>query len=444
MSTINHKEISISMTQKYDLPLFVKTIEFQGKYIILAPDFGQWIILENELQRDMFFLLKSGHTIGDVRHQAKSQKDWQYLIEEIEGRHFFRVDEIEPERNFSLRIYLTKQCNMRCPHCFVYAGIAMENELTFSEISTLIKESVANGCNKIILTGGEPSTHPQFLDILREISKYQVYVQVLTNGTNWNEDLITKSAPLIDEVQVSIDGFDEDSNAQIRGKGNFSKALNSIETFFRHNIFVALSITPTPELLFKNKDRYISFAKKLLDKYGQNRFEIIFAREFFIGREFNLDSVTSLRYMQVSDEVQNAVYDDNKILVFVRKHRYGNVTTNCGFGNLTINSIGDVYYCGRIETAVSHGNIRFDSYEKIFADRALARMATSVQNIFPCCECDLRFICGGGSRLTCFSGLSNIKKIDLQSIKTVSRECSPEHKEEILRLMIESDSLLCF
>ena len=444
MSTQNHREVSISMTQKYDLPLIVKTIESHGKYIILAPDFGQWIVLENKLQCDMFYLLKEGHTIGEVLYQSKSQKDWQYLIEEIEGRHFFRVDEIEPERNFTLRIYLTKRCNLRCPHCFVYAGSASGNELTFPEISTLIKESVANGCNKIILTGGEPSIHPQLLDILREINKYRVYVQILTNGTAWSDDLINQVAPLIDEVQISIDGFDENSNAKIRGEGNLSKAIKSIESFLQHNIFVALSVTPTPELLFEFKDRYIAFAKQLLSKYGRDRFEIVFAREFFTGREFKLDLDTSLRYINVSDEVQNSVYDDNKVLVFVRKHRLGNVTTNCGFGNLTINAVGDVYYCGRIETAVSHGNIRTDSYEKIFADRALARMATSVQNIHPCCECDLRFICGGGSRLTCFSGLSNIKKIDLQSIKSVSRECSSAHKDEILRLMIEADSLLCY
>ena len=444
MSTSNHREITISMSQKYDLPLNVKTIEYQGKYIILAPDFGQWIVLENESQRDMFFLLKEGYTIGEVLDQSKSQKDWQYLIEEIEGRHFFRVDEIEPERNFTLRVYLSKRCNMRCPHCFVYAGSASENELTFSEISELVKKSVANGCNKIILTGGEPSIHPHFVDILREISKYRVYVQILTNGTAWSDDLIDKATPFIDEVQISIDGFDEDSNSRIRGTGNFSKAMRSIEVFLQHNIFVALSVTPTPELLFENKDRYISFAKQLLEKYGRDRFEIIFAREFFTGREFKLDLDTSLRYIKISDEVQNSVYDDNKVLVFVRKHRLGNVTTNCGFGNLTINAIGDVYYCGRIESAVSHGNIRTDSYEKIFEDRALARMATSVQNIRPCCDCDLRFICGGGSRLTCFSGLSNIKKIDLQSIKSVSRECSSEHKNEILRMMVEADSLLCY
>lgn len=438
------REITVSPDQHYNLPVETEPVFFRNNIIVVSPQFGQWIVLKNSNQLSLYNDLANGLSIKDLLNKSSLKEDLEYLLEEIEGRHFFKDCFIEPESAFTLRIYLTKRCNLRCPHCFVYAGLPLEHELSFSEIQELVRNSVANGCNKIILTGGEPTLHPDFIRILQEINKYRVHVQVLSNGTTWTPALVDAVKGLIDEIQISIDGYDEKSNSIVRGPGSFEAALFSVEEFIKRKIFVAISLTPVPELLFQHAKEYVDFGKRLLAKYGRKRIELVFARELFSGREFEVDWKLNRKYGKATEEIQNALYPDNKLMVFVNKHQRGNITTNCGFGNLTINSNGDVYYCGRVDSAVSHGNIRTTPYDEIFTRRAIARQATSVQTIVPCCNCILRFICGGGSRLSCFKGLAELSEITNQTIKTVSRECSQEQKDEILQLMVDSDSYLCY
>lgn len=47
----------------------------------------------------------------------------------------------------------------------------------------------------------------------------------------WTDEMIKETANYIDEIQVSIDGFDEASNARIRGAGTFERSLHTIEKF---------------------------------------------------------------------------------------------------------------------------------------------------------------------------------------------------------------------
>lgn len=39
-------------------------------------------------------------------------------------------------------IRLTKGCNLRCPHCYVNAGLPLKNELNLKEIKSIIDQLV--------------------------------------------------------------------------------------------------------------------------------------------------------------------------------------------------------------------------------------------------------------------------------------------------------------
>ena len=58
-----------------------------------------------------------------------------------------------------LRISVTDRCNLRCTYCMPAEGVPMLNHkdiLSFDEIIEVVKVAVAEGVDKIRITGGEP------------------------------------------------------------------------------------------------------------------------------------------------------------------------------------------------------------------------------------------------------------------------------------------------
>src|SRR3990172_10527734 len=83
---------------------------------------------------------------------------------------------------------LTKKCNLRCPHCYMEAGQAAENELTTDECLELIGEMKALGTEMLILTGGEPLLRKDIYEIARYASDQRIWVVMGTNGVLITED----------------------------------------------------------------------------------------------------------------------------------------------------------------------------------------------------------------------------------------------------------------
>src|SRR5213080_3957357 len=78
------------------------------------------------------------------------------------------VDYFKP---FLVALNLTKRCNLKCAHCYLDATTKAgggSDELTTEECSHLIDQiaQVNRGC-LLVITGGEPLTRPDILDIAR-------------------------------------------------------------------------------------------------------------------------------------------------------------------------------------------------------------------------------------------------------------------------------------
>ena len=86
------------------------------------------------------------------------------------------------------------------------------------------------GCDSFTFSGGEPFLYSEIDDLLSYISKHEdCRFSIVTNGTLMTKKQISGISSLRNIwVQISLDGANEESNARIRGKGNFDKALSSI------------------------------------------------------------------------------------------------------------------------------------------------------------------------------------------------------------------------
>ena len=71
-----------------------------------------------------------------------------------------------------LRLSLTDVCNFRCTYCLPdgYKKTGCTAFLDQAEILRLVRAFAALGVWKIRITGGEPTTRPDFIEISQQIS----------------------------------------------------------------------------------------------------------------------------------------------------------------------------------------------------------------------------------------------------------------------------------
>lgn len=188
--------IELDESTLFAIPSTIDIIERYGYYIVLSPENGSWIIIENLNQMSIFEMFKNGSPISEVINNNKNFDDIQYVICQIKGRHLEDIYVKKIEDYFSLRIYLTNNCNLRCSHCFMYAGQQYEDELSCSEVLEIIDASHKNGANKLILTGGEVCLSESFIPSIKHAKELGMYVQVLSNGTCWTNEMLEEAAKI--------------------------------------------------------------------------------------------------------------------------------------------------------------------------------------------------------------------------------------------------------
>ena len=89
-----------------------------------------------------------------------------------------------------LRISLTDNCNLRCFYCMPeeeYEFTPASKLMQADEIEAISKIFVAQGVNKIRLTGGEPLVRKDAGKIILSLSKLPVKLTLTTNGTRIHE-----------------------------------------------------------------------------------------------------------------------------------------------------------------------------------------------------------------------------------------------------------------
>ncbi|MBQ7561744.1 MAG: radical SAM protein [Synergistaceae bacterium] len=412
--------------------------------LVISPDSGKWIVLDSQSQINIFKAFMNGMNLSEVLEKFSSEiNEVKSVVTQIEGRGMAQKYLLpDDEESFNLRLYLTNNCNLRCNHCFMYASSALENELTFDEICSLLENARRYGCRKIILTGGEVLMRKDFNDIIKISASLGLYVQVLTNGTLWDETRVAKLSPYINEIQISVDGFDEQSNSEIRGRNAFIPAMNTLESFLKYpDILTIAVITPSYDGLEQHIIEYKEFAKRLADK----NILVLIQKELLDGRNLIADTERNKKLEDSVNKIYSEIYPNSELTSFINTHRGNNILRGCGWGNLTVSASGDVYFCGRVHDVRKYANIRTNNFDDIMTIRKLVRQRSFVDYLQPCCNCELKYICGGGCRVKNFPDIvkADIKDFSLETFTSTRKiKCSGEYKEKFYRLMIESNSFL--
>jgi cyclic pyranopterin phosphate synthase len=131
-----------------------------------------------------------------------------------------------------LRISLTDKCNMRCVYCMAEDMIFRPNDelMTADEIIRLVNIFARLGTDKIRLTGGEPSIHPELLKVVSGIRDAGITrISMTTNGLKLSELAKPLKAAGLERVNVSVDTLNPEKFHRITRWGHLDKVMEGVQ-----------------------------------------------------------------------------------------------------------------------------------------------------------------------------------------------------------------------
>jgi 7,8-dihydro-6-hydroxymethylpterin dimethyltransferase len=149
-----------------------------------------------------------------------------------------------------LLLEITQACNLRCPTC--YADAHGHNHMTVSEAEARLNGffRTQNRLDVLMLSGGEPTIHPDFDAILDMVLAYPIdRIIINTNGLRLTQkpELVAKIAANRQRVELyfSFASFKPEVHVRLYGKDLVAKKQEAMEITRDNNIF--LTLVPTVE-----------------------------------------------------------------------------------------------------------------------------------------------------------------------------------------------------
>jgi MoaA/NifB/PqqE/SkfB family radical SAM enzyme len=127
-----------------------------------------------------------------------------------------------------LVIELTNRCNLRCQHCFEERHAAT-GDLSLEIIGKVLQEGKDCGIDHLAFTGGEPTIHYQFSEIIRRVGDTGYTFSFVSNGTNFPRiyAFLILHRQWFTGVTFSLDGAREETHERLRGRGSYRKVMQA-------------------------------------------------------------------------------------------------------------------------------------------------------------------------------------------------------------------------
>lgn len=240
------------------------------------------------------------------------------------------IDGFGREINY-VRISITDRCDFRCVYCMAedMTFLPRNQILTLEEIERCARMLVANGVEKIRLTGGEPTVRKGFVDLCRNISSIEGLQELVmtTNGAQLEKYAKPLAEAGVKRLNISLDSLRPERFRAMTRVGDLQRVLRGIEAA-RDAGFAAVKINSViingsndDELLeltefAVNNELDITFIEEMpLGQVGRSRDKALFTseqvRERLAQRFQLLESTESsggpARYMRLKDHPKTRV-----------------------------------------------------------------------------------------------------------------------------------------
>ncbi|HEY9003334.1 MAG TPA: radical SAM protein [Mucilaginibacter sp.] len=209
-------------------------------------------------------------------------------------------------------VEVTDRCNLSCPTCYAMSSPTYGRHRTLEEIEQMLDVIVANeGKPDVVqISGGEPTVHPQFFEIL-DIAKTKPirHLMLNTNGIRIAKDeaFAERLASYMPdfEIYLQFDSFKKEALEQLRGEDLRDVRRKAIEHLNKYNLSTTLVVTLQKGLNTDEIGEIIEYALKQRCVRG-----VTFQPTQQAGRLENFDSKTD-RYTLT--EVRSAILEQTDI-----------------------------------------------------------------------------------------------------------------------------------
>ena len=132
-----------------------------------------------------------------------------------------------------LTVELTNVCNLHCSYCLRDEDALYNSPANFLPVD-LFTRAARNardvmGIECVMFTGGEPTLHRQFGEILAAVAELSLTCSFVTNGWHFARvwPLLIEHRDAVTHVSFSVDGTTRDSHDRWRGKGSFERVVQA-------------------------------------------------------------------------------------------------------------------------------------------------------------------------------------------------------------------------
>ena len=144
-----------------------------------------------------------------------------------------------------LDIEVTRQCNLKCKHCYMDATSEKdEHEMSkqdfFNIADTLYKEWYKN--TEIVFTGWEALVRKDFIEIAKYFKKLWFRCFLVSNGTLLTKSKLEAIQDIFEGFTISIDGL-KDYHNEFRWWNSFDITIENIKNIVPHNLYIKTVIT---------------------------------------------------------------------------------------------------------------------------------------------------------------------------------------------------------
>ena len=309
---------------------------------------------------------KNNILYGLGTNRINDQNPYKKECELIETQEFLGKRFGESPFPTSIHVEIVSECNERCIHCYIPHELKTElmDDKFFYRILDQAQEMKLL---HITISGGEPMLHPHFVDFIKRCREYDMSVNVLSNLTLLDENMIRemKNNPLL-SVQTSVYSMRPEVHDGItRHKNSLKKTCTSVRKLIENGIPVQLSCP----IMNANYDSYKSVQQWAFKQKVPLGFDYSIIAKYNHDKE-NLNCRVSNEelYEFIADKMTNDssyIEDLEKEIADNKKKSADDYICSVCNSSICISPQGNVYPCvGWSDRIV--GNLNHDTLKNIW------------------------------------------------------------------------------
>lgn len=240
---------------------YVKTLEMRQDIESLIDTKNSVVYRTNDIGFEIFNLIKNNNSIESIgyilseKYSVDSKeviKDTINFIESLNLKNAkaHNINLLDQKMLFPLylEIEITSKCNWNCSFCYnTWKNDQYKvKDLDINTIKNILIECKNNKCMVVRYSGGEPTLHKNFREIIEFGNKLGLKQVLFTNATKLDAELLKfLTENNVSQILLSIHGEEKIHDSLTNVKGSFKSTLDAIKLLVNSELNLVVEITIT-------------------------------------------------------------------------------------------------------------------------------------------------------------------------------------------------------